>query len=150
MISCTFGYPVIQIRYSYGGDGLHLVGGSGTDDTENTLENTYLGSYYYLATGTAIETNLQYMVEYIYYLLGDTTVDPTQNGKSPVMDTPTWGLYHPDYPTETLSAVPTQEQIKTWIESNPGYTSPYYSLKWMDEDYSNWSETSRKHSISGS
>ncbi|OPX58527.1 MAG: cobaltochelatase subunit CobN [Methanobacterium sp. PtaB.Bin024] len=143
MISSTFGYPCDTDTDSYGGDGLHLVGGSGTDDTENTLENTYLGSYYYLATGTAIETNLQYMVEYIYYLLGDTTVDPTQNGKSPVMDTPTWGLYHPDYPTETLSAVPTQEQIKTWIESNPGYTSPYYSLKWMDEDYSNWSETSR-------
>jgi len=143
MISSTFGYPCDTDTDSYGGDGLHLVGGFDTNDTENTLENTNLGSYYYLATGTATETNLQYMVEYIYYLLGETTIDPTQNGKSPVMATPSWGIYHPDYPNATVSAVPTQEQIKTWIESNPGYTLPYYSLKWMDEDYSTWAATSR-------
>lgn len=142
-ISHAHGYPCDTDSDAYGGDGLHLVGGFDTSDTENSLENTYLGSYYSLATGTALTTNLEYMVDYIYYLLGETTVDPTQNGKSPVMATPSWGLYHPDYPTKTLSAVPTPEQIKTWIESNPGYTLPYYSLKWMDEDYSNWTATSR-------
>lgn len=143
MVSSTFGYPCDTDTNVYGGDGLHLLGGHDISDTENTLENTYLGSYYYLASGTALETNLNYMIEYIYYLLGEKTNNPTQNGKSPIMAIPSWGIYHPDYPTETISAVPTQNQIKTWIESNPGYTSPYYSLKWMDENYSNWSATSR-------
>ena len=142
MISHAHGYPCDTDTDSYGGDGLHIVGGHDTSDTENSLENTYLGSYYSLATGTAIQTNLQYMVEYIYYLLGETTINPTQDGKGPVMETPSWGIYHPDYPTKTMSAVPTHDQVKTWIESNPGYTA-YGSLNWMEEDYSNWSATSR-------
>ena len=141
-IAHAHGYPCDTDTDSYGGDGLHMLGGHDTSDTENTLENTYMGSYYNLATGDVISTNFQHMTEYIYYLLGETTINPTQNGKSPVMATPSWGLYHPDYPTEIISAFPTSGQIKTWIESNPGYTSSS-SLKWMIENYSNWSATSR-------
>lgn len=142
MISHAHGFPCDTDTDPYGGDGLHMLGGHDTSDTENTLENTYMGSYYDLATDDAIQTNFQYMVEYIYYLLGETTINPTQNGKSPIMATPNWGLYHPDYPTKVIAAFPSQEQIKTWIESNFGYTSDG-SLKWTKEDYSNWSETSR-------
>ncbi|WP_287382415.1 cobaltochelatase subunit CobN [Methanobacterium sp.] len=144
MISHAHGYPCDTDTDSYGGDGMHMLGGHDTSDTENSLENTYMGSYYSLATGDALQTNFQYMINYIYYLLGETTIDPTQNGKGPVMATPTWGLYHPDYPTKIISAFPTPEQIKAWIESNPGYTSSA-SLKWMEEDYSNWAATSRNN-----
>ncbi len=141
MISNGFGYPSCDTDTDpWGGDGLHLLGGHDINDTADTVENTYVGSYYTLATGLALQTNLQYMLEYIYFLLGETTIDPTQNGKSPVMVTPDWGLYHTEM--GILSAVPTQEQIKNWIEENPGYIEPYYNLKWMEEDYSTWAATS--------
>jgi len=141
-ISNGFGYPTCDPDTDpYGGDGLHLLGGHDTSDTADTVENTYVGSYYALATGAALQANLQNMVEYIYFLLGETSLDPTQNGKGPVMATPDWGLYHKDL--GTISAVPTQTQIKNWIEQNPGYIAPYYSLKWIDEDYGAWAATSR-------
>jgi len=143
-ISSAFGYPSCDTDTDpWGGDGLHLLGGHDINDTADTIENTYVGSYYALASGSALQTNLKNMVKYIYYLLGETTIDPTQNGESPVMATPDWGIYHPDYPTKTVSAVPTQNQIKVWIEGNPGYTAPYYSLKWIDEDYNTWAATAR-------
>lgn len=145
MISSAFGWPNGGDTDTGGpGDlGLRLLGFKNGEDTINTLENTYMGSYYALATETALQTNLQNMVEYIYYLLGETTIDPTKNGKSPVMATPNWGIYHPDYPTKTVSSVPTKEQIKTWIEGNPGYIAPYYSLKWIDQNYNTWAATAR-------
>jgi len=87
-ISSAFGYPCDTDSDPYGGDGLHLLGGHDTSDTENTLENTYIASYYKLASGTVTQTNLKYMVEYIYYLLGETTTNPTKNGKGPSMSAP--------------------------------------------------------------
>ncbi|MEN4019006.1 MAG: cobaltochelatase subunit CobN [Methanobacterium sp.] len=143
MISSAFGYPCDTDTDKWGGDGLHLLGGRDINDTQDTLENTYMGSYYALASETALQTNLQNMVEYIYFLLGETTIDPTQHGRSPVMATPNWGIYHPDYPTKTVSAVPTQAQIKAWIEGNPGYIAPYHSLKWIDQNYNTWAATAR-------
>ena len=138
-ISSAFGYPCDTDSDSYGGDGLHLLGGHDTSDTENTLENTYIASYYKLASGTVTQTNLKHMVEYIYYLLGETTINPTENGKGPSMSAPSWGLYHPDYPTKTTPEAPTQKQLKTWIESKPGF-SIYGSLNWETE-YNEWIPT---------
>jgi cobaltochelatase CobN len=138
-ISSAFGYPCDTDSDSYGGDGLHLLGGHDTSDTENTLENTYIASYYKLASGTVAQTNLKHMVEYIYYLLGETTTNPTKNGKGPSMSAPSWGLYHPDYPTKTTPATPTQKQLKTWIESKPGFTA-YGSLNW-EAEYNKWIPT---------
>ncbi|HOI71760.1 MAG TPA: cobaltochelatase subunit CobN [Methanobacterium sp.] len=145
-ISSAFGFPSCDIDTDpYGGDGLHLLGGHDINDTADTVENTYIGSYYALATGTALQTNLQNMVDYIYFLLGETTIDPTKNGKSPIMATPDWGIYHPDYPTKIVSSVPTQTQIKTWIEGNMGYIAPYYSLKWIDQNYNTWAANARNN-----
>lgn len=145
MISTAFGWPDCGDTDTGGPDnlGLRLLGFKDGEDTYNTLENTYMGSYYALATETALQTNLQNMVEYIYFLLGETTINPIQNGKSPVMAIPNWGIYHPDYPTKIVSSVPTQAQIKAWIEANPGYIRPYYSLKWIDQNYNTWAATAR-------
>jgi len=145
MISTAFGWPDCGDTDTGGPDdlGLRLLGFKDGEDTYNTVENTYIGSYYALATGTALQTNLQHMAEYIYYLLGETTINPTANGKSPVMATPNWGIYHPDYPTKIVSSVPTQAQIKAWIEGNPGYQEPYYSLKWIDQNHNTWAATAR-------
>jgi len=48
-------------------------------------------------------------------------------------------LYHPDYPTKTTPAAPTQKQLKTWIESKPGFTA-YGSLNW-EAEYNKWIPT---------
>ena len=93
---------------------LHLLGGHDINDTTDTVENTYIGSYYALATGTALQTNLQNMVDYIYFLLGETTIDPTKNGKSPWP--PQIGVYTIQTIQQNCFFCPDSTQIKTWIE----------------------------------
>jgi len=145
MISSAFGWPGGGDTDTGGPDnlGLRLLGFKDGVDTIDTLENTIMGSYYALASGTALQTNLQHMVEYIYYLLGETTINPVEHGRSPVMGTPNWGIYHPDHPEKIVSSAPTQAQVKEWIRTNPGFIPQFYSLRWIDQNYTAWATADR-------
>ncbi|MGB9844925.1 cobaltochelatase subunit CobN [Methanothermobacter tenebrarum] len=141
MIAAAFGYPTDTDNDPYGGTGLHLLKGNDTNDTPDTIENTYIASYWALATGTAARENLENMIKYIYYLLNETDYNPVEHGEGPIMSNPDWGLYHPDYGVAGI--IPTRDQIKNWIETNPGLTPPYDSLKWIDQNYTSWSNEQR-------
>lgn len=136
-IAYTFGYPVTPPNE------LHILGYNGTNNV-NTVENTYMGSYLINVNN---QENIQNMVSYIYYLLGETSTDPTEEGKGPSFGIADWGIYHPDYPGENhICSVPdvTPSQIKTWIEADPGYLQSTGSLKWADNEYANWTSTIRE------
>ncbi|MGE4395505.1 MAG: cobaltochelatase subunit CobN, partial [Methanobacteriales archaeon] len=143
MIAAAFGYPTDTDTDPYGGDGLHLLKGHNTNDTPDTIENTYIASYWALASGTATRENLENMIKYIYYLLNETDYNPVEQGEGPIMSNPDWGLYHPDY--GVASIIPTRDQIKNWIETNPGLRPPYNSLKWVDENYASWASEQRQN-----
>ena len=136
-IAYAFGYPVVPP------DALHILGYNGTNNV-NTLENTYMGSY---LIDVSSSTNMQNMVSYIYYLLGETSIDPTIVGKGPAMSKGDWGIYHPDYPTsDHICAVPSvsSDQIKAWIIADPGYVGTSGSLKWVENEYTAWTSTQRE------
>ena len=141
MIAAAFGYPTDTDSDPWGGTGLNLLGGTPGNDTPDTIENTYIASYYALASGTAARENLENMVKYIQYLMGETTSNPVENGQGPVMAAPDWGLYHPD--RGVMSVAASREQIRTWIEGNPGLIPPYDSLRWIDQNFSSWAENQR-------
>jgi len=141
MIAAAFGYPTDTDTDPWGGDGLHLLKGHNTNDTPNTIENTYIASYWALASGETARENLENMIKYIYFLLGETEYNPVEHGEGPIMSNPDWGLYHPDYGIAGI--IPTRDQIKNWIETNPGLLPPYDSLKWIDENYTNWAAEQR-------
>ncbi len=141
MIAAAFGYPTDTDSDPWGGTGLHLLGGTPDNDTPNTIENTYIASYYALASGPAARENLENMIRYIYYLLGETTYNPVENDEGPVMAAPDWGLYHPDAGIMSVSA--SRARIKEWIETNPGLIPPYDSLRWIDQNFSAWAENMR-------
>ncbi|NLU03975.1 MAG: cobalamin biosynthesis protein CobN, partial [Methanothermobacter sp.] len=141
MIAAAFGYPTDTDSDPWGGKGLNLLGGTPGNDTPDTIENTYIASYYALASGTAAREHLENMVKYIQYLMGETLLNPVENGQGPVMAAPDWGLYHPD--RGVMSVAATREQIRAWIEGNPGLIPPYDSLRWIDQNFSSWAENQR-------
>jgi cobaltochelatase CobN len=106
----------------------------------HSIENTYVGSYWQTASeanSTIIKTNMENLFSYIKFLLGETDVDPTTTGHSPLLLSSSWGLYYPGY--ENNVKTPTPELINQWILTNPGYNSDNSgSLNWMTEDYSRW------------
>ena len=68
--------------------------------TPHSVQNTYVGSYWQALSetnSTTIKTNMKNLLEYIRYLLGETKVDPTQNGRGPKLLSNSWGLYYPGY-----------------------------------------------------
>ena len=106
----------------------------------HSVQNTYVGSYWQALSetnSTTIKTNMKNLLEYIRYLLGETKVDPTQNGRGPLLLSNSWGLYYPGYTGNVK--LPSSNLIKTWIETNPGYNADGAgSLNWMIENYSQW------------
>ena len=133
----------------------NIIGGS-----KNSLENTYLASYYVLASGNATKINYDRMVKYISYLLNETTYNPIEHDEVPIFagggTAGSWGLYHPDLGTRTVLGYnltqPSPKQIKQWIEENPGLAISG-NLKWLAklnmylvssgfaklcEDFENW------------
>jgi cobaltochelatase CobN len=137
-IAYAFGWPVSPP------DALHILRYNGTNNV-NSLENTYMGSYLIDVTSSL---NMQNMVNYICYLLGETSVDPTTVGKGPDFGIADWGIYHPDYPTSNhicaVSAV-TNDQIRAWIIADPGYLPYSGSLKWVDNEYAAYTATEREN-----
>ncbi len=119
----------------------NFLGGTKQNNTYNSLENTYIGSYWQaevVKNNTIVKQNMHNMLDYIFYLLGETSVDPTKiTGRTPLLTSATWGIYHPDYGIFGLS--PTQKQINEWIKANPGYNDDKSgSLNWMTNELKKW------------
>jgi len=106
----------------------------------HSIENTYAGSYWQTGSesnSTVLKTNMQNFYNYIRYLLGETEENPTTNGNGPLLLSNSWGIYYPGFTGNVKT--PTEEQINTWILSDPGYNDDGAgSLNWMTNEYSKW------------
>ena len=120
----------------------NFVGGTNENNTYNSLENTYIGSYWQaevIDDTDVVNENMQNMLDYIFYLLGETDVNPTKEGRTPLLASSSWGIYHPDY--GVFGATPTQKEINEWILADPGYNDDGVGgLNWMTNELTAWSE----------
>ena len=121
--------------------GLHIVGASPENNTYDTIENTYIGSYFQardIEESDILYSNMKNYLDYVRYLINPGKyVDPTLDENNAPLMTPECGFYHPDLGMYTL--VPEGKLINQWIRENPGYThSSDGSLNWMVENYVEW------------
>ena len=119
----------------------NFLGGTDGNNTPNSLENTYIGSYWQAQTvkdNSTVQENMQNMLNYIFYLMGETSVNPTEiANETPVLAGATWGIYHPDY--GVFGIAPTQKEINNWIREDPGYNNDGSgSLNWMTNKLIPW------------
>ena len=121
--------------------GMHIVGASDSNNSFNTVENTYVGSYFQaedILDNTTLYLNMKNYLNYIYYLVNPSKyVNPTLNVANAPLMLPECGFYHPKLGIYTI--VPEPELINQWILSNPGYDADGQgSLNWMVTDYPDW------------
>lgn len=140
MISYVFGIYTEEYLTKYL-KGWNFVGGTSKNNTPNTLENTYIGSYWQaevVKDNTTVEKNMKNMLDYIFYLLKETKVNPTENSaKTPILPS-SYGIYHKDH--DIFGTVPDQKTINKWIKANPGYNNDGSgSLNWMTKELKVWS-----------
>ncbi len=103
--------------------GIHFVGASAADNSYNTVENTYIGSYFQaqdINNSDVLKSNMENYLKYVYYLINPQKyTNPTlQEGGAPQLS-PECGIYHPDF--GMFSVVPKASEINQWILSHPGY-----------------------------
>ena len=119
---------------------IHIVGANSTHNTFDTVENTYIGSYFQatdIENHNVLSTNMKNYLDYIFYLVNPKKyTNPTLDVKNAPLMSPECGFYHPDLGVYAI--YPDNELINQWILSNPGYTSNDGSLKWMVENYPKW------------
>ena len=121
--------------------GLHVVGASAKNNTFDTIENTYIGSYFQakdIAESDILLSNMKNYLDYVRYLIDPTKyTDPTLDENNAPLMAPECGFYHPELGLYTL--VPEGKLINQWIRENPGYThTSDGSLNWMCENYVDW------------
>ena len=120
--------------------GLHVVGASAENNTFDTIENTYVGSYFQardIEESDILQSNMKNYFNYVCYLINPSNVDPTLDENNAPLMTPECGFYHPDLGMYTV--VPEGKLINKWIRENPGYThNSDGSLNWMTENYVDW------------
>ncbi len=121
--------------------GLHVVGACEANNTFDTIENTYIGSYFQardIAESYILQSNMKNYLAYVKYLINPSKYsNPTVNETNAPLMSPECGFYHPDLGMYTL--VPDGSLINQWIRENPGYThSSDGSLNWMTENYVEW------------
>ena len=121
--------------------GIHIVGASPANNTFDTIENTYIGSYFQardIAESDILQNNMKNYLNYVKHLIDPKKYsDPTLDEKNAPLMSPECGFYHPDLGLYTL--VPEGKLINQWIRENPGYThSSDGSLNWMTENYVVW------------
>ena len=137
-VAYTFSVFSKQIMNS---TGIHIVGASASNNTFDTIENTYIGSYFQardIAESDILQNNMKNYLDYVKYLINpDKYSNPTLDEKNAPLMSPECGFYHPDLGLYTL--VPEGKLINQWIRENPGYThSSDGSLNWMTENYVVW------------
>ena len=123
--------------------GIHIAGASKNNNTFDTIENTYIGSYFQakdIVESDILKSNMQNYLAYVKYLISpDEYPNPTLDENNAPLMSPECGFYHPDLGLYTL--VPEGKLINKWICENPGYThSSDGSLNWMCENYVEWLE----------
>ncbi|AMD18490.1 cobalamin biosynthesis protein CobN [Methanobrevibacter sp. YE315] len=121
--------------------GLHVVGASAKNNTFDTIENTYIGSYFQardIAESDILISNMKNYLAYVCYLINPQKYsDPTLDENNAPLMSPECGFYHPDLGLYSLT--PNGTLINSWIHENPGYThSSDGSLNWMTENYVDW------------
>ena len=121
--------------------GLHIVGASAKNNTYDTIENTYIGSYFQardIEQSDILLSNMENYLDYVKHLINPSKyANPTLDENNAPLMTPECGFYHPDLGLYTL--VPEGKLINQWIRENPGYThSSDGSLNWMTENYVVW------------
>ena len=121
--------------------GIHIVGASAANNTFDTIENTYIGSYFQardIAESNILQSNMKNYLSYVKYLIDpEKYSNPTDDENNAPLMSPECGFYHPDL--GLYSFVPSGKSINQWIHDNPGYThSSDGSLNWMTENYVEW------------
>lgn len=123
--------------------GIHFVGGSASNNSPNTVENTYVGSYFQapdIESSEVFVANMNNYLKYIFYLINPQKyINPTLDTATTPRISPECGIYHPVLGTYTV--VPDAELINQWIIANPGYNNDGHgSLNWMLKEYVAWQE----------
>nr|WP_299522019.1 cobaltochelatase subunit CobN [uncultured Methanobrevibacter sp.] len=137
-VAYTFGVYTKEIFKNIG---IHFVGASESNNSFNTIENTYIGSYFQahdIANSLVLKSNMENYLKYVYYLINPQKyTNPTLKEDGAPQISPECGFYHPDI--GMFSVVPTASEINHWILSNPGYNDDNKgSLNWMTKEYQNW------------
>ncbi|WP_458455013.1 cobaltochelatase subunit CobN [Methanobrevibacter sp.] len=139
-VAYTFGTYTQEILNA---TGLHIVGANPGNNSYDTIENTYIGSYFQaedIKDSDVLVTNMKNYFNYVRYLIEPTKYsNPTLVDDGIPLMSPECGFYHPDIGMYTL--LPEAELIHEWITKNPGYTKTTDgSLNWMKEEYEYWVE----------
>ena len=137
-VAYTFGVYSQEILNN---TGLHIVGASPVNNTFDTIENTYIGSYFQardIEMSDILHNNMKNYLDYVRYLINPSNyINPTLDENNAPLMTPECGFYHPDLGIYTV--LPEGKLINQWIRENPGYThSSDGSLNWMTENYVEW------------
>jgi cobaltochelatase CobN len=140
-----------NVAYTFGvydsrilnGTGIHIVGANSNNNTYNTIENTYVGSYFQakdINESDILHTNMINYLKYVNYLINPSKYsDPTLDVANAPLMSPECGFYHPDL--GIFSLVPEGSLINQWIHENPGYNHDGEgSLNWMTDNYNQWVE----------
>ena len=139
-VAYTFGTYTEEILNT---TGIHIIGASPSNNYYDTIENTYIGSYFQaedIKDSDVLLKNMKNYFDYVCYLIEPSKYsNPTLTDEGTPLMSPECGFYHPDVGMYTL--VPDASLIKEWITTNPGYTKTSDgSLNWMCEEYLYWVE----------
>lgn len=139
-VAYTFGVYSQELLNS---TGIHIVGANSANNTFDTLENTYIGSYFQaedIKDSDVLIKNMRNYFDYVRHLINPNKYsNPTLTSDGIPLMSPDCGFYHPDLGAYTL--VPEPEQIHQWINENPGYTKTSDgSLNWMADEFQYWVE----------
>ena len=138
MVAYTFSVFSQQILNN---TNMHIIGATKDYNYFDTIENTYIGSYFQakdIAESDILQSNMKNYLDYVRFLIDPSKYgDPTLDENNAPLMAPECGFYHPDLGLYTL--VPEGKLINQWIRENPGYThSSDGSLNWMTENYVEW------------
>ena len=138
MVAYTFSVFSQQILNN---TNMHIIGATKDNNYFDTIENTYIGSYFQakdIEESDILQSNMKNYLDYVCYLIDPFKYDdPTLDENNAPLMAPECGFYHPDLGMYTL--VPEGKLINQWIHENPGYThSSDGSLNWMTENYVEW------------
>ena len=121
--------------------GLHIVGSNPFNNTFETIENTYIGSYFQaddIKESNVLFHNMKNYLAYVKFLIEPNLYpNPTLIDANAPLMMPECGIYHPKLGYYTI--LPNCSLINYWIQTNPGFShSGDGSLNWMHDNYPVW------------